>query len=118
MGESSLLLWARHLGGEADAVEVDVHYVPDVLRVAAGHRHGDRDAALPAALEDHAVPLGGAGLRNGEAAQAVADERVGACEVDRQPWFRGVERPLQAFAEGFEEGGVVCAAGEGGGGRG
>src|SRR4028119_1226717 len=65
------------------------------------------------AARARAVPFGEACLCHGEAAQAVADERIGACEVDRQPRFAGVERPLQTASEGFRKAALAAPAGGG-----
>src|SRR3712207_2052183 len=98
--------------GPLYGAEVDVHRVFDLAGVAAGHRHGDRDAAIAAGLEDEAVALGEALLAHREPAEPVVLVRVCAGEVDGELRLRRFERLFEAVFERFEETPIVCTVGE------
>src|SRR5918998_2546059 len=109
---SSCLSPVQERCGPRNGSEVDLHCVRDVAGVAAGHRHGDWDAASAAGLEHEAVALGEALLAHREAPEPVIHVRVGTCEVDREFCPRPFERLLEAIFECFEELPVVRAVGE------
>ena len=98
----------RELGGDAHGGEVDVDGVFDAARIAAGHGHRHRHAAGMAQLEDHAVARGEPALGELQAPEAVALERVGAGQIDRQIGLGRRQGPAHALLQRLE---IVAIAG-------
>ena len=96
-----------------NGLEVDVHGVVHFSGVAAGHRHGYRNAALPARFEHEAVAFCEALLADAEAAEPVVLVRVGSGEVDRELRSGSVQCFLERALEGVEVLSVVGAVREG-----
>src|SRR5260221_1451487 len=87
--------------------EMDVDNVVDLLGIAAGHRDGDRNAGVPQRVEDKRVACRESRFGQRKLAEAVAAERVGACEVDRELRARALDGARQRMGERREIGPVV-----------
>src|SRR5215204_427710 len=79
------------------SLEVDVHGVYNLLRVAPSHRYGDGDTAFPAGRKDEPVTFAESLLSYRESPQPVAFERVRTGQKDCELPTGAVEGLLQRF---------------------
>ena len=90
-------------------LQMDVHDILDLGSIAACHGDGNRQSGRLAEVEDHAIVARPVPLADGQSAEAVASERIGAGQVNRQVGPGPLQGLPESLLQGRQIDGIVGA---------